>query len=498
MSKCKTIYFDYTLVLVYSIVSQKSFSITPWSFEDHFIWTQLLHLVAFVFIPLRFYKKAGVSPHQVYRYAFGFLIVHAVSQFISSLFLMPTCSFWYGLRWYFLLEAPSLFLLTSLSLFLIQHCSRRRYIYLWLICFVTFFGLFIVYDLLETPTLFFFHPSIGYYPGPLYDHWIPIPRSLIFASLWSVVAGIFFYMWTRKRQIGFLGFILLLPLLIRSTLGLHQTHQTVQSALPSHYTTQFTQVFSDQALRSSQLQSMDYYIQRISKTIALPLPTNPIKIYIYSDPRQKKRLTGTHLTMIGNPRQRSLHILDFSTWDLLFVHELTHALSSPLRQNILSMPLNPLLTEGLAMYTQKYMGPYNLQQWGKAIVRFRKQTTLANIDQISFYRQPPLHAYGLAGAWTDYLIQTYGIDRYKKYYGGQPFSNVYPSPQHEVEKQWFAWMDQAVLTEEIYNTMLSSLERKSVFEVKCPTKLRMLCIKSSSATTSSRQRILGSICERMF
>lgn len=190
--------------------------------------------------------------------------------------------------------------------------------------------------------------------------------------------------------------------------------------------------------------------------------------------------------MIGNPMQRSLHLVTLSTWDSLVVHELTHALSGEMKDSFLSIPLKPLLLEGLATHTQKTIGIFSIHQWAKGIVQFRETTNLSMIDGIgAFYALPSLHAYALAGSWTGYLVQTFGIDAYKKYYGGESFRKSFQKDLEIVELEWLTFINQTPLTDIQYNQMLSALQRKSVFDAKCPHEYAHAMYKLHLCTKSS-------------
>lgn len=395
-------------------------------------------------------------------------------QSLLSLVFNPTCDFLFGLKWYLVLEMPSLILLAALAYVIARHVKHKMWMALIFLAFIFGFGLINIFDLLNQPTMSFLHPTVGYFPGPLYDEWIPITSGVILARMFSIALAIVLILSSYAPKYAWLTGLVLSAFIFRTHLGWVNTHQSLQRLMPKHFKSQYVDVFSESLeLKPHQLASLDHYIHQISQTLNLQLPTQRIRMYLYENPENKKRWTGTHYTMIGNPRQRAMHILGFSTWSTLLVHELTHVIAKPMKKNLLSIPINPLLAEGLAMYIQGHRGMYTLDQWAKAIAKFRKtkdkDTTLDMLNGLdAFYQVPSSHAYLLAGSWTQFLIERYGLSAYKQYYAGQSTQKTFGQSSVELQTQWLAHLDALKLDDTDYQAMAKRLDQKSVFEATCP------------------------------
>jgi|GEM_PF-6724859 len=476
------LFFAVLITAFYAFGMQFVLGFAPLSFEDHFIWTQLLALIV-IFALWKGWLHPKLNPMTTLLF-YGVLIAsHFGWQLLVSIWGLPVCHLAFGITWYGVLELPSLFLLGALA-FAFQHWFQSKwYAMLGIVGVVVFFGLFNVVELLNQPTMSFLHPTVGYFPGPLYDTWIPITQGVINARVMSVALGVFVLLAVRWPKYLLLLPVLLLSLFARPQMLWLNTHITLQHRMKHHQQTDFVHIYSqDKALSPSERASIDYYVTRITQKLDLPLPDQKINMYLYQDPQKKKIWTGTHYTMIGNPRQKTMHILGFSTWSTLLVHELTHVLASSMKKNILSMPINPLLTEGLAMYIQEHRGAFDLNQWAKAIITFREsQNKKTSIDMLNgmkaFYQSPSSHAYLLAGAWTQYLIETYGLDAYKKYYAGTSPKRSFGKGLDDIQVQWRAHLDKVSLVDQAYQAMAKRLDQKAIFEATCPHELAHAEIK---------------------
>lgn len=93
-------------------------------------------------------------------------------------------------------------------------------------------------------------------------------------------------------------------------------------------------------------------------------------------------------------------------------HEDSHILSY-----LISTPPQVFLREGLAMYFDKHHWGISNSNW---VSYFIHSDTYINISELisneSFYSYPWNITYPIAGAFTDYIIGIYGIDKYMEFY----------------------------------------------------------------------------------
>jgi tetratricopeptide (TPR) repeat protein len=351
------------------------------------------------------------------------------------------CSFSTGLQWFMLLPVVTTIYTVGSVFFGLSFRTSTFKKVLIALAPTLFFSLLTIRDLYIDPSLSFFHPVIGYFPGPMYDEWIPMFPSLYTYRLWIIALSLFLWGFTKLEKNKWPIFLLvLLPLFLRNQLNWHYSHQSIQKILRSSLQSKYTSVFFeglDVVGTDAFGESMDFYIEHISKKLSLPLPTKKIKIYVYRGAYQKKKLTGTAETLVGNPIQGALHILPTEVSDTILVHELTHVIAAPMGIPILKLSPSISLLEGLATAMQPSHLDISIHEWAKAMMDLNK---LPDIEQslgaITFWKQNPVRVYFASGSFSKWLIDTYGIESFKKVYAWKNFEKTYQMSIQNLILEW--------------------------------------------------------------
>ena len=93
-------------------------------------------------------------------------------------------------------------------------------------------------------------------------------------------------------------------------------------------------------------------------------------------------------------------------------HEDSHILSYSI-----ATPPQVFVREGLAMYFDKHHFGISNSNWVAYFMYSDKYINISNlISNDEFYKNPWNITYPIAGAFTDYIITTYGIDKYIEFY----------------------------------------------------------------------------------
>lgn len=93
-------------------------------------------------------------------------------------------------------------------------------------------------------------------------------------------------------------------------------------------------------------------------------------------------------------------------------HEDSHILSYSI-----STPPQVFIREGLAMYFDKHHWGISNSNWVSYFIESEKYINISNlISNEEFYKNPWNITYPIAGAFTDYIITTYGIEKYREFY----------------------------------------------------------------------------------
>jgi hypothetical protein len=150
--------------------------------------------------------------------------------------------------------------------------------------------------------------------------------------------------------------------------------------------------------------------------------------YIYKDGEEGKRLVGRELDF-AEPDQRMFHQTIQSTLS----HEMTHCIA-----RAMGYAQTGLLGEGLAVY---YNGATPAQTHGFA-AKFLADGKLPSVDALLKDFRNQEHGYPAAGSFCGFLIETYGIEKFKKLYvltdPAAAAPEILGTTFAEVEKSWLA------------------------------------------------------------
>lgn len=121
-------------------------------------------------------------------------------------------------------------------------------------------------------------------------------------------------------------------------------------------------------------------------------------------------------------------------------HEDAHIISFTVNR-----PHCPAITEGLAMYfDRKWWGIQNLDWTGYYIRNNLYLPVDALLDKETFFDADCSITYPIMGAFTDYLISTYGIELYMDFYSRQDMASamksVYQKTPEELNREFVSYV----------------------------------------------------------
>ena len=130
-------------------------------------------------------------------------------------------------------------------------------------------------------------------------------------------------------------------------------------------------------------------------------------------------------------------------FEALLVHEMTHLIAG----NEIHLPLETIYVEGLATWVMTedlvkagYVSPLQTTAW---IYRAGALPSLQEfIDDDYAGRMRKRVYYDGAAAFTFFVIERYGFDRFVALYQQQPLEEVLGKPMHEIEAEWHGYLEQ--------------------------------------------------------
>ena len=141
------------------------------------------------------------------------------------------------------------------------------------------------------------------------------------------------------------------------------------------------------------------------------MQSRKVRAYIYASPEQKKRLIGARGTSVEDPFGHGFHIHAQGFPHPVLKHELAHVFTVPWSPLKVSLKIG--LHEGIAVAADWDEGKLTGHQWAKAMRQMEVAPPLSGVMGIGFWGHAGSQSYLLAGSFVRFLVDTYGIEKFK-------------------------------------------------------------------------------------
>lgn len=425
-----------------------------------------------------------------YRPVLSILLIPFIISFINSAFL-SVCPFGNGILFFLFISIVSLFLGIITGAFAFEITSKHPYT-----LFFLFFLTFIVVSILEVflyPQVFTYNPLIGLFPGPIYDELIDFDSKLLLYRIYNVILFSGFYILLRIMKGKYSAYwqlirskrilqafhslsVLLLffavywigNLIFGFTIPLSRIEKELGGKLTTeHFILIYPKEISKDKVEISALHH-EFYYNEISKATNL-YPADKITSVLFSSSEQKKKYIGSANADISKPWLNCV-VTDFDHHDVTLKHEIVHAFSSLIGGKIFkaSYWFNPALMEGFAVAIEDKEDNSSLYSAAFTIKKFNSKITAADLlSGYNFFGQVSSISYVYSGAFIKWLIEKYGVDKFKQIYTDPDYSKYYSKSLSELGKEFDSYIESAPYT---YNENKAVLyfAGKPIFLKKCP------------------------------
>ena len=141
-------------------------------------------------------------------------------------------------------------------------------------------------------------------------------------------------------------------------------------------------------------------------------------------------------------------------------HEDAHIISYSLGR-----PASQFIREGLAMFFDRFWWGIDNYSWTRWYVEQRKNPSItALLENCKFNEYSDVLTYPIAGAFTGYLIERFGIEKYVEFYrysaekGTQAFEQILGAPVSLLEKDFITYIKMFHLRGEIRKLLMKDTE----------------------------------------
>ena len=417
------------------------------------------------------------------------LLTAFIVGLLSSL-IKEDCYIKEGSLFFLLIPTITVFFSTSVGL-LFGYFFGRKGIFIGFIT-ILIIALYALWKLYHGVSIFVYNPIFGFFPGPLYDEAIPITLTLIISRVTVLFWGILLLL-ALRIAIGFrnnlirIWDVLLLVILVIAIITTHLNESKIGISYTRDYITQNilsgsieTENFviyyapGTPEAKDIKLIAMDHEWRYKQLKEALDLDsTQKIRSYIYPDIKTRKILTGAGETTIANPIHNEIHLIYDSFPHPVLKHELVHVMAGEFGNNVLKLSPKIGLLEGIAVAVDWREQRFTPHEWAKVMVEMGIAPKIEDIIGFGFWYSSAEVSYTLMGSFSRYLIDSYGIEKFKSAYKTGSFS-IYGKNLGELSQEWQEFINTVETPPETKAIAEARFSRPSIFQATCPRKVAEL------------------------
>ena len=446
----------------------------------------------------------------------GVLLLIPVAVMSANAAAVKNCSFAGGLEYYALLPACSMIFAVSLALPLTILFRRARTIFVLLILAILAQIVLITYT---EPQLFAYNVVLGYFPGITYDERLNNLTPLILYREFTLIASLFciilFFLsvkmvWSDYKlyeniqafrvrkgdRLLYGGALLCLSLLVyghfeQSALGFQFTPSDIQSELGGMATTtHFVLYYPKEDVSGQEMQFLkaeaeyQYDIDAFRMKESLGHGTK-ISVYLYPSGEAKRRFIGTSTTNIAKPWRKEIH-LTLDSFEETFRHELVHVLAANVGLPVIGASDRMGLNEGFATAVDWNLEEFSPHEYAAAMQHEKLLGDPAALfSYTGFAVQQGSYAYVVAASFTKYLIDRFGVNRFKEVFPAGHFVEVYGVSLDVLIADWERFLRTVNATAIPGETVRTLFAQQSIFRKTCA---RVTAEKNSNAVQAIRVR----------
>ena len=467
-------------------------------FEFSALKSLLLSLLAGLVTISSWQKSGEAGRGSVWRFSFHLLsrllvlLVIPLAIISVNAFFIKNCSFPHGLMLFALLPLPAVVFSHALALVVavwLKTWRRTLFVMLWVGTL-----LHIVVVTLSGPQIFAFNPMLGYFPGFTYDETLNVLDRLLLYRIGTLGASLVLLLLavvaerrsapsatdTESPQIGrsweipaagALSLCLVGMWFFSDRLALSSSEGHIRDELGAVVETDhFVIVFPDTMVTGRQrdhlIQLHEFHYQEIARFLRVS-PDKKITSYLYASPEQKGRLMGARGTNIAKPWLWEIH-LNLADVDGVLKHELVHVMAAEFGFPFVRVGVNSGLIEGLAVAAEQVEYYEHIHKLAAMAFAVDLEPDMEGLFSLTGFMQAhPGVSYVLAGSFARFLIDRFGIQRYKLVYQFGSFETAYNRELPALLGQWRRFLARYALNDADREKARYVFKRPSIFAKEC-------------------------------
>ena len=414
-------------------------------------------------------------------------------------FVVPNCDLWLGVKFWVWIPVVSILIAQTLVwavASVVQRSWRRVMVALGLVCAnAVWFGLRLMWE----PPINGHLWVVGYFNGSLYDEALGLPASLVWYRIQNVlgVACVVWSLelWRTKKWRRWLPWVVASGAACaglwagEQEVGIAVDRETIAKALGGRVETEHFVIHYPATERFDQqlqwlLEDHEFrYAQMKAYFGTDPVAQHGRKVrsFVYPDREVKGFLMGARRTLVAKLWLHEIHIMWGGYGDHLLAHELAHVFTEPFGSGPLRLSMfrgigvNMGLVEGIATAADWPAKELSMHEAAAALRRLELAPDIRGlVGAGGFWKQASGRAYTLMGSFVRHLVETRGMEAFKRVYGDGDFVGAYGASADELVGQWEAFVDGVPLSQEKLGLAAYLYRKPSIFKKVCPRTIAEL------------------------
>ncbi len=353
-----------------------------------------------------------------------------------------------------------------------------------------------------TPTVYVFGAFAGYFPGAIYDEFVPIPgRYLIYraVSLVTIAALVLLFdgLWDRVSELLHFGrgwryrlgtLIAGLAMLglvagsyaIGDQLGFWITADYLSEQLGKSETGKLCVVHMPRETPPESatrlVEDCDFQVARTRSLLGLK-STEPVTAYFFRNQEEKKTLVGVGRTLIAKPWRNEVYLHAGGWPHPVLGHEIAHAVLKDAAQGPFSvagrfgglLPNSGVIEAAAVALAWDVRDDMDPDQWSRIMLDRDELPDADRLMSLRFSALPPRRAYMAAGSLARFSIATRGHEAFLRDYRDGTIDDL-----DTLETEWHAYLSEVPVTDHERGVAEVALAQPSIFTAVCPHRLAKL------------------------
>jgi len=439
----------------------------------------------------------ALSPAEKFSSALFTLLVPPLVMLVNMLFVR-NCSYLEGLGFYALSVGMGGLFAYSLLRFL-KSLNIKFAVFLYVSLYVGMIILPTLYRFYFTPQIFFFNHIFGFFSGAIYDDAIELEWRYVMFRLETLLLSAFLLLYSFRDKFSMRDLIVLticfFPLILPFELGSDEfgftsSHASLTNVLvpidaDGHWR---MNIQTDSLTRKRTHDRLEAELRDLKKTLAIDSLPN-ISIFIYQNADEKRKYTGAENVEFTKTWRNEIHITEQSFASTIR-HELVHILFAQYGISGLGLSNSIGLVEGIAVAFETPDFDWTPHELAAAILNNNLAPT--NLESLlgsfGFWTGLGATSYTLMGSFVRYLVESYGIEKFKAVYADSDFMRAYNKPLSGLMLEWKEFLAEQPVPPALDSAVLYRYKRKTIFQTECPHRVAVELKYGAKALSEKRYK----------